>query len=403
VTAAAPAPAEKERPPVTISVESAGAQSNHSGMGSNVERPTEEDLSRAWGKLYREHFAFVRRWVRRLGVRRGVDQEDVIHDVFVQVRKALPGYDAKRPAKPWLAGITCHVVIDWMKRHREVLLSEEDLGVRMERTASTDPERLLAARDRERVFAEVLGELEEAHRTILVLHFEGLKMAEIAEILEITVAAGYARLERAHAKLLAALDRRRAKESACVAGLPVVAFLAALREDPDPGPDSAQGRIWERLQESAPAVPVLPPSAPPGLGAALLRHGPGFLTGGTVVGIVALLLHGSPAPAQAQDPTPVTATVATASTSVSEQPLATLPCSADVPTARVNASPASPAPRRDAARGEDWLISAAVEDLAAGRRGAALRWLQEHAQRFPHGKLVAERERLLAQAGASAE
>jgi hypothetical protein len=125
-----------------------------------------------------------------------------------------------------------------------------------------------------------------------------------------------------------------------------------------------------------------------------------------VVGIVALLLHGSPAPAQAQaqDPTPVTAAVATASTSISEQALATSQSSADVPTARVNASPASPAPRRDAvAGGEDWLINAAWEDLAAGHRERARHWLKEHAQRFPHGKLIAERERLLAQAGASAE
>jgi hypothetical protein len=298
-------------------------------------------------------------------------------------------------------------VSDWRKRSQHRVLLLEDLILRMDREAPADPERALAARDRERVLSEAMEELDEGHREVLALHLEDMKMTEIAEVLGISVGAGYARLERAHAKLDAALRRRRAGESAGVA-VPLVAFLDALREDQDPGPDSSQGRIWRRLQEGADDAAVPARGAPRGLGAAarrvLARHGPGFLTGGTVVGIIALLLRGSPEPAHAEDLIPATATASVIAAQGSP-PLPTLP---EVTTASANAplglrppvASFAASPRHETAgrHAEEWLISAAFEDLGSGRTERAIRWLDEAAQRFPDGEMRARREELLAQA-----
>ena len=80
--------------------------------------PAREGLFRT---MFEREASYVMCSLRRLGVRER-DVPDVAHDVFVTVYRLLEGYDADRPARPWLFAIALRVAADHRRlaRHREI-------------------------------------------------------------------------------------------------------------------------------------------------------------------------------------------------------------------------------------------------------------------------------------------
>jgi RNA polymerase sigma-70 factor (ECF subfamily) len=61
--------------------------------------------------FYREHFSFVWRTLRRLGVH-GAAIDDAVQDVFMVVHRKLPAFEPRASAKTWLYSIAVRVASD---------------------------------------------------------------------------------------------------------------------------------------------------------------------------------------------------------------------------------------------------------------------------------------------------
>ena len=160
------------------------------GSGTAGDRPSLPEI-------YEACFGYVWTCLKRLGVWER-DLEDAVHDVFIVVHRRLPDYDATRPIKPWLAGISARVASEFRRRaqhRREVVTEDKDME-----TASTIPAADSALLDKQRreLVLHALDRLEFDRRTVLVLHdIEGYAMPEISESLAINVNTLYARLRAA--------------------------------------------------------------------------------------------------------------------------------------------------------------------------------------------------------------
>lgn len=147
--------------------------------------------------VYRAHFAYVIRALRRLGVREA-DLPDLAHDVFVVVHRKLSTFDPSRPMKPWLFGIAFRTALDKKRRHASFKESlSDDVG---ERHAATTPaaDDLVAAREAHDVVMRALDALNDDQRAVFVMHeLEGLSMPEICDVVDAPLNTLYSRLRLA--------------------------------------------------------------------------------------------------------------------------------------------------------------------------------------------------------------
>lgn len=140
----------------------------------------EEILSRQAATVYRVALSHT-------GQR--TEAEDVMQDVFVAYIKSAPDFRDEEHEKAWFIRVTLNLCASWYRsgwrRHR----AEE-----LPQAASGEPI------DRDLHLA--LLSLPDAERGILLLHYyEGYTTAEIAELMNLSVAAVKKRLERCRKKL----------------------------------------------------------------------------------------------------------------------------------------------------------------------------------------------------------
>ncbi len=175
----------------------------------------------SWGALdfdavYDEHFAFVWRTARRLGVPEAA-ADDVVQDVFLVVHRRLADYDGHTPVRYWILGIVTRVVADhrrtyWRKDARCVPPGVDKDGA--ETQPSSEPLPLEQAEQAEtlRLVASLLDELDREKREVLVLaQFEEMSAVEIAECLGLNINTVYGRLRAARRAFDAAYARYRAR------------------------------------------------------------------------------------------------------------------------------------------------------------------------------------------------
>jgi RNA polymerase sigma-70 factor (ECF subfamily) len=176
----------------------------------------EDARSRPAGRvaaLYDEHFDFVWRSVRRLGVG-GPSVEDVVQEVFVVVHRRLAEFEARSSVRTWLFGIVLGVVRNHRRgeRRRDAALSSTPLaegGAAAEGEAHAS----LEAREARRILYALLDELGDPLREIFVLaELEQLSAPEIAEALGVNVNTVYSRLGAARTKFKEAAARHRARD-----------------------------------------------------------------------------------------------------------------------------------------------------------------------------------------------
>src|SRR5262245_45104727 len=92
--------------------------------------------------IYADHFAFVWRSTRRLGVSEAC-VEDIVQDIFLTVYRRLPSFEGRSSLKTWLFGIVLGIV----RNHRRGLKRKAVVGVgeepsddeRIDRTALPGP------------------------------------------------------------------------------------------------------------------------------------------------------------------------------------------------------------------------------------------------------------------------
>lgn len=174
-----------------------------------------EEPSRAsetsYEALYREHFAFVWRNVRRLGVPEA-SADDAVQDVFVVVHRRLAEFEGRSTIRTWLFSILARVARDHRRsRARRDAKAVAIAAVEVE--AGPTPADLAARREAARILEEVLEGIDEEKREIFVLvELEQMTVAEVADALELNVNTAHARLRAARQQFESAVTRFRAKE-----------------------------------------------------------------------------------------------------------------------------------------------------------------------------------------------
>jgi RNA polymerase sigma-70 factor, ECF subfamily len=169
-------------------------------------RPTPERIA----GLVREHYGFVWRLLRRLGLREG-DADDAAQQVFLVAVNRLVAVERARE-RSFLYGVALNVGA--RARRSQQRRREEPLDAAAE-GASPAPsaEQLLERRQARDALDALLGEMPEELRVVFVLYeLEELSTPEIAELCELPLGTAASRLRRAREDFeqrVARLEARR--------------------------------------------------------------------------------------------------------------------------------------------------------------------------------------------------
>jgi RNA polymerase sigma-70 factor (ECF subfamily) len=175
-----------------------------------------EEANRDFAAIYRDHFSFVWRMARRLGVAEHA-LDDVCQDVFVVVHRRLADFEGRSSLKSWIFGILHNVALVHRRKLRrkspELLSGDGPIEPDLLVGAEVDPGERASRSEQARIANEILAELSEEKRTVLVLvELEGMSAPEVAEALGINVNTASARLRAARKEFAAWVVRYRARE-----------------------------------------------------------------------------------------------------------------------------------------------------------------------------------------------
>jgi RNA polymerase sigma-70 factor (ECF subfamily) len=158
--------------------------------------------------IYREHFRFAWRSVRRLGVDLG-SVDDVVQEVFLVVHRRMEDFEGRSSTKTWLFGIIRRVIADHRRTQRRKPAWSEDAPGQLEAvhdTAAKAPDASAEQAEQVRLLYRLLEQLDEDKREVFILaELEGMTMAEIAEALEVNANTVSSRLRVARQRFEAAL------------------------------------------------------------------------------------------------------------------------------------------------------------------------------------------------------
>ncbi len=177
----------------------------HPAHAGPIVPPTFDDV-------YDNHFSFVWRTVRRLGVpRHAVD--DAVQEVFVVVHRRLADFEGRSSVKTWLTGITLRVASEHRRRARKNPTADVDAE-----TLHAGPERRPddAATKAEalRVLHGILDQMDDDRRDVFVMaELEEMTVPEIAESLGTNVNTVYSRLRTARQEFDQAVSRHRTRDA----------------------------------------------------------------------------------------------------------------------------------------------------------------------------------------------
>ena len=163
------------------------------------------DVEQAFKQIYAQEIGYVWNCLKRLGVE-DRDLEDKVHDVFVIFFRRFKDFDASRPVRPWLGGISHRVASDHRRqayKKREVLKDAVELP-----ESGPSPEASLEQTDAQHMVMTALNTLDFNHRAVFVLHdIEGHSMPEISQMIESPLNTLYSRLRLAREKFTASVRR----------------------------------------------------------------------------------------------------------------------------------------------------------------------------------------------------
>jgi RNA polymerase sigma-70 factor, ECF subfamily len=165
-------------------------------------------------EVYRDHFPFVWRMVRRLGVTDG-QTEDAVQDVFIVVHRRLPDFEGRSSVRTWLAGIVRRVVHDYRRANarKPALRASADVSVDDLSAGHASPEDNVLANEATTLLHELLESLDDEKREVFVLaELEQWSTAEIAEATGVKANTAASRLRLAREAFEKAAERLRARD-----------------------------------------------------------------------------------------------------------------------------------------------------------------------------------------------
>lgn len=166
-----------------------------------VEQARQGD-QRAFGRLVEAYQGPVYNLTYRM-LGNAQEAEDAAQETFLRAYARLEQYNPNHKFSTWLFSIANHHCIDRLRKRRMTWISIEDNPV-MQNLAGDmpQPENIALATERSGEVQQLLSHLEPAYRMPLILRYwEEYSYDEIAEAMDLTVAAVKSRLFRARQQL----------------------------------------------------------------------------------------------------------------------------------------------------------------------------------------------------------
>jgi len=167
-----------------------------------------ELVARGDDKAFEELITRYQQTVLNLAFRfLGDEQEakDAAQETFLRLLQAAERYQPTTQFKPFVLRITKNLCIDYIRKRKPVYLAEPP-----DYRDRTDPHAELELAQLGAILRKAVVALPENQRMALLLnHFEGLRYAEVAEIMETSVAAVESLLVRAKRTLRAKMKEFR--------------------------------------------------------------------------------------------------------------------------------------------------------------------------------------------------
>jgi len=170
---------------------------------------TEPALEPTFDEVYADHFDFVWRNLRRLGV----DEAglwDAAQEVFVVVHRRLGDYQARGALRSWLYSIVVRVARQVRRSARRKPAFGSQDSAELADTAAVGPDQSAERNESVERLMALLATLDDAKREAFVLaELEGLTAPEIATILNVNLNTIYARIRAARKQLEARVAAAR--------------------------------------------------------------------------------------------------------------------------------------------------------------------------------------------------
>lgn len=158
--------------------------------------------------LYERYEARLLRYIKRVAFTNDEEAADVLQDSFIKIWKNLNGFDQSLKLSSWIYRIVHNEAISFLRRKKsygkdqQVPLDEQIFSAVPDDTA---PEEAEALESRDKLTHQVLAQLPDLYREVLVLKFlENMGYEEISDILKIpegTVATRINRAKKAFRKI----------------------------------------------------------------------------------------------------------------------------------------------------------------------------------------------------------
>ena len=181
-------------------------------------RPVEDDFelidraleghTAAFGQLVRKHQDRLYNTVIHFGENPD-DAQDVVQEAFIQAFLRLNTFRRSSSFFTWLYRIAFNVVIHNRRRRRPTWSIEQGREIVGQEPADPQPGPATRCEQAERcrLIREAIGELNEAHRVVLVLRaIDGCPYQTIARILSLPIGTVRSRLHRARLHLVKQLE-----------------------------------------------------------------------------------------------------------------------------------------------------------------------------------------------------
>lgn len=190
------------------------------GAAARLERLDAQEASGAEARplrledIYEEHFDFVWRSARRMGVREAA-VDDVVQEVFLVAHRRLADFEGRSSIKTWLFAILMRVVSDYRRtlRRKGGLAPLPDDGVVCDDRGAC-PAGQTEHREAVRLLHRLLDALDDEKRAVFVLaELEQMTAPEMSEALGVNLNTVYSRLRAARRDFEKALERHRARET----------------------------------------------------------------------------------------------------------------------------------------------------------------------------------------------
>jgi RNA polymerase sigma-70 factor (ECF subfamily) len=155
--------------------------------------------------LYAEHFEFVWRTLRRLGVRHE-DLDDAAQDVFIVFLRRRAEFRQESSCRTWLFGIASNVAHQY--RRKASRRAQTTPVTDSQRAPQPSPLERASSTEALRVIDAFLASLDDSKRDVFILsELEQMSAPEIAEALGVKLNTVYSRLRAARQAFQASQSR----------------------------------------------------------------------------------------------------------------------------------------------------------------------------------------------------